>query len=135
MLKMVLDSLRDKIDPLVALPEMGTLGPDLEGAGTETCIYPLGRYRSGTKSLADMVLFGPRSAYAAVRLSAVISERKANLVYINGSRCLAAGVLAASLTGRPSLFCLHQTLSRRPDIALARRSLRRFASFTLRWMN
>jgi plasmid stabilization system protein ParE len=41
-LKMVFDSLRDKIDPLVALPEMGTLGPDLERAGIETCTHPLG---------------------------------------------------------------------------------------------
>jgi hypothetical protein len=71
-----------------------------------------------------MILVGPRSAYAALRLAAVISERKAELVYINGSRCLAAGVLAARLTGWPSLFCLHQTLSRRPDVAFAFRLTR-----------
>ena len=123
-LKLVLDSLRDQIDPLVALPEMGTLGPDLERDGIETCTYPLGGYRSGTKSVLNMIMFGPRSVCAALRLVTFISERNLDLVYMNGSRCLAAGVLAARLTGRPTLFCLHQTLSRRPDIALASRLAR-----------
>jgi len=120
-LKTVLDSLRDQIDPLVALPEIGPLGADLERDGIETWTYPLGHYRSGSKSAADMLVFGPRSVYAALRLAALISRRKMELVYINGPRCLPAGVLAAWLTGRPSLFCLHHTLSRRPEIAVVSR--------------
>ena len=117
-LMMLLDSLRDKVDPLVALPEMGTVGPDLERAGIATCTYPLGGYPSGAKSVADMLMFGPRSVHAALRLAAIISDRQIELVYINGPRCLPAGVLSTRLTGRPSLFCLHQTLSRKADIAI-----------------
>ena len=120
-LKTVLDSLRDQIEPLVALPGTGPLGADLERDGLETCTYPLGHYRSGAKSAADMLAYGPRSVYAALRLADLISRRKMELVYINGPRCLPAGVLAAWLTGRPSLFCLHQTLSRRPEIAVVSR--------------
>jgi glycosyltransferase involved in cell wall biosynthesis len=120
-LKTVLDSLRDKIEALVALPERGPLGADLERDGIETCTYALGRYRSGAKSAADMVMFGPRSTYAALQLAAIVSQRKLELIYVNGPRCLLAGVLAARLTGRPSLFCLHQTLSRAHEIALVSR--------------
>jgi glycosyltransferase involved in cell wall biosynthesis len=120
-LKTVLDSLRDQVDALVALPERGPLGADLEREGIETCAYPLGKYRSGAKSAADMAMFGPRSVYAALQLAAIVSQRKLELIYINGPRCLLAGVLAARLTGRPSLFCLHQTLGRAPEIALVSR--------------
>jgi glycosyltransferase involved in cell wall biosynthesis len=120
-LEMVLDSVRDRVDPVVALPERGSVGADLEGAGFEVCTYPLGSYRSGAKSAGDMFMFGPRTVHAALRLAGLISKRDLEMVYVNGSRCLAAGVLAARLTGRPSLFCLHQTLTRRAEVALASR--------------
>jgi glycosyltransferase involved in cell wall biosynthesis len=44
------------------------------------------------------------------------------LVYINGPRCLPAGVLAARLTGRPSIFHLHRTLTRRSELLIATRT-------------
>lgn len=121
-LQMVLNSLQDEIDPVVALPQPGTFGLDLQRQKIETLLYPLGNYRSGGKSIRDIMLFGPRSVYCALWLAATILERKSELVYINGPRCLLAGMMAARLTGRPSLFCLHNTLIRSLDVALASRA-------------
>jgi glycosyltransferase involved in cell wall biosynthesis len=118
-LQTVLETLRDQIDPLVALPEAGAFGLDLQKQGIETLVYPLGTYGSGHKSVRDMIAFGPRTAYCALLLAREIIRRRIQLVYINGPRCLPAGALAAQLTGRPSLFSLHNTLSRRADVFLA----------------
>jgi len=118
-LQTVLDSLRDQIDPLVALPEPGPFGLDLEKQGVATLIYPLGSYQSGRKSIRDKIAFGPRSLSCALLLTRQILKRRLQLVYINGPRCLPAGVIAARLTGRPSLFSLHNTLSHRADVMLA----------------
>lgn len=120
-LQTVLDTLQDQIEPLVALPETGDFGCDLQKRGIETLAYPLGTYGSGHKSVRDMMAFGPRSIYCGVMLAREIFKRRIQLVYINGPRCLPAGVIAARLTGRPSLFSLHNTLSRRADVMLASR--------------
>jgi glycosyltransferase involved in cell wall biosynthesis len=118
-LQTILDSLRDQIDPVVALPDAGAFGVDLWRQGIETQIYPLGSYRSGRKSTRDMLAFGSRSLWCAVLLAREIIRRRIDLIFVNGPRCLPAGVIAARLTGRPSLFCLHNTLSRRAEVMVA----------------
>lgn len=124
----VLDEVFHAIEPdfksVVAFPEDGTYAAELCRRGIETVFFPLGRYRSGAKSVADMIAFGPRSLHSALRLSQIIRDRNAGLVYINSPRCLLAGVLAARLTGRPSLFHLHMTMTRRADLWLASRAAR-----------
>lgn len=120
-LQTVLDGLHDQIEPLVALPEPGAFGFDLQKQGIETLIYPLGKYQSGRKSLTDMLAFGPRSLFCAVLLARLILKRRIQLVYINGPRCLPAGVIAARLTGKPSLFSLHNILGCQADVILASR--------------
>jgi glycosyltransferase involved in cell wall biosynthesis len=119
----VLDEVLRAVDPeftsLVAFPGDGPFPADLRRRKIETLRFPLGYYRSGPKSLADMLAFGPRSLYCAFRLCRIIRQRNVSLVYINTPRCLVAGVLAARFTGRPSLFHLHMTMTRRTDLSLA----------------
>ena len=117
----VLGALDPEFLPLVALPENGPYLDELRRRSIETFTYPLGRYRSGRKSVADMAVFPARSLYCGLRLARVIRDRDVRLVYINGARALAAGVLAARLTGRPSLFHIHLTMTRGADIFLASR--------------
>jgi len=105
--------------PLVALPEDGPFAVELRRSGIETLILPLGRYRSGRKSLADIAAFPLRSLYCGVHLARIIRRRHIQLVYINGPRCLVAGVFAARATGTPSLFHLHLTMTRRTDTLVA----------------
>jgi glycosyltransferase involved in cell wall biosynthesis len=62
-----------------------------------------------------MLSFGFRSVYCCAKVAALIRREQAALVYINGPRCLAAGVLAARLTGTPSVFHLHSIILRTPD--------------------
>lgn len=118
-LEVVLDALREQIDPIVAFPESGPFLEDLRKQGIETLTFALGRYRSGRKSAADLASFVPRSLYGALELARTILRRQVDLVYINGPRCLLAGAWAARITRRPSLFCLHNTLSGRPEVTLA----------------
>jgi glycosyltransferase involved in cell wall biosynthesis len=121
----VLRSLDPEFRPLVAFPDDGPYVDELRARNIETLTYPLGRYRSGPKSLRDMMVFPARSLYCGYRLADVIRERDVRLVYINGPRTLVAGVLAARLTGRPSLFHLHLTMTRRADILVASPAARR----------
>ena len=90
-------ALEDECLPLVAFPEDGPFAAELRRRGIETLLYPLGHYSSGAKSLADMLAFPPRSLYCGLQLARTISRRQVQLVYINGPRCLLAGVLAARL--------------------------------------
>jgi glycosyltransferase involved in cell wall biosynthesis len=118
-LEEVLASLQPHSDALVAFPEDGPFAASLRRRGIETALFPLGRYHSGRKSLMDLSAYPLRSLYSAAWLAQLIHRRSIQLVYINSPRCLVAGVLAARLTGRPSLFHLHMTFTRRADSLVA----------------
>jgi glycosyltransferase involved in cell wall biosynthesis len=117
-LEFVLDATADTYDPIVALPGEGPFRRTLSDRGIKTLTYPLGFYRTGRKSRLEMLTFGGRSIVCALKLAGVIRREDIGLVYVNGPRCLPAGVLAARLTGRPVLFHLHLTLVRKPEILL-----------------
>lgn len=123
-LEEVLRALDQDYLPIVALPEQGPFAAELRARNIEILIYPLGRYRPGRKSAPEIMAFAARSVYCGLKLARIIFQRKIRMVYINGPRCLLAGVLAARLTGRPSLFHLHRALTRRTDRFLAVRSAR-----------
>ncbi len=118
----VLRALESEYVPIVGFPDDGPFAEEIRRRGIETFLYPLGHYRSGRKSLADLASLPIRSAYCALLLARLIRRRRVRLVYINGPRCLLAGALAARLTGRPCVFHLHLTLSRRTDISLVARA-------------
>lgn len=121
----VLRAVEGDFEPLVAFPEDGPYVRDLGRRNIETLTYPLGRYRSGAKSARDLVAFPFRSLRCALALRRFILRRNVALIYLNGPRTLLAGVLAARLTHRPSLFHLHLTLTRRADTWLATHAARR----------
>jgi len=127
MLETVLNTVVEEYDPVVAFPGDGPFRRALDERNIQTLTVPLGFYQTGPKSRSEMLEFAGRSLLCALKLATVIRRREIELVYINGPRCLAAGVLAARLTGRPSLFHLHLTLTRQPEIFLAQR-VARYAS-------
>jgi glycosyltransferase involved in cell wall biosynthesis len=120
MLETVLGVLAADYDPIVAFPGDGPFRQKLNERNIETITIPLGCYQTGSKARGEMLKFAGRSLLCAFKLILFIRRRGIRLVYINGPRCLAAGVLAARLTGRPSLFHLHLTLTRPPEILLAK---------------
>jgi glycosyltransferase involved in cell wall biosynthesis len=105
---------------IAAFPEEGTFRRSLQKKGIETVDLPIGHYRSGRKSVPEMVRFVCRSVYCGLRLAQLVHRRQIALVYINGPRCLLAGVLAAALTRRPAIFHLHLILERKPEVLLVR---------------
>jgi glycosyltransferase involved in cell wall biosynthesis len=115
-LEAVLSSIEEDFDPVVVFPENGPFSAALQVRHIETLTFPLGKYPPGRKSYRDMMVFALRSLFCTVKLAAIIRRRRISLIYINGPRCLPAGVLAAWLTGRPSLFHLHLTLTRKPEV-------------------
>jgi len=123
----VLGSLETEFDPIVAFPNKGPFRSSLEERGVKTLTIPIGNYRSGRKSYLEMAAFAIRSAICGVLLATVIRRRRVDLVYINGPRCLLAGVFAAWLTGRPSVFHLHLILTRRTELFLVTRLARRIS--------
>lgn len=123
-LEEVLRALREDFRCIVALPEDGPFALDLRAAGVETLTFPLGRYRSGRKSLADIARFAVRTVLCALRLARAIVQIRPRLVYINGPRWLPSGAVAARLTGTPSLFHLHRTFVRGADLFVVTRAAR-----------
>jgi glycosyltransferase involved in cell wall biosynthesis len=117
-LESVLDATAEQYEPIVAFPDEGPFSRKLADRNIQTLTYPLGFYQTGRKSRAEMLEFAGRTLLSAFKLMAVICRQDVGLVYINGPRCMPAGVLAARLTGRPALFHLHLTLVRKPEILL-----------------
>jgi glycosyltransferase involved in cell wall biosynthesis len=117
-LESVLDATAEQFEPIVAFPDEGQFSRKLADRNIQTLTYPLGFYQTGRKSRAEMLEFAGRTLLSAFKLVRVIQRQDVGLVYINGPRCMPAGVLAACLTGRPALFHLHLTLVRKPEIML-----------------
>jgi glycosyltransferase involved in cell wall biosynthesis len=117
-LEATLDSLEESYEVIAAFPEQGPFRSALEQRNIETLDFPIGVYRAGQKSVVEMAAFAVRSVYCGFKLAVLLRRRRFALVYINGPRCLPAGVLAAWLTRTPSIFHLHLILQRRLEVAL-----------------
>jgi glycosyltransferase involved in cell wall biosynthesis len=117
-LEAALDSIGTDYERIVAFPGRGPFRSALEEKAIETIDLPIGDYRPGKKSFVEKVAFGWRSLVCGLKLASFIRRRRVALVYINGPRCMPAGVLAAWLTRRPAIFHLHLFLTRRLDITL-----------------
>jgi glycosyltransferase involved in cell wall biosynthesis len=126
-LESVLDATAEQYEPIVVFPDEGPFSRKLADRNIQTLTYPLGFYQTGQKSRSEMLKFAGRTLLSASKLMTVIRRQDVGLVYINGPRCMPAGVLAARLTGRPALFHLHLTLVRKPEILLVA-SLGRYVS-------
>jgi len=113
--------------PIVGFPEDGPFVQEIKRRSVETFLYPLGRYTSGRKSVADMRNLALRSVRCAWLLARIIRRRGIRLVYINGPRSLIAGALAARLTRTPAVFHLHLTMTRKTDIFVVARTARHLA--------
>jgi glycosyltransferase involved in cell wall biosynthesis len=116
-LESVLDSAADEYDTIVAFPDRGAFRSALEKRNVPTIDLPIGNYAPGAKSFPERVAFAWRSLLCGFRLATVIRRKRIALVYINGPRLLPAGVIAAWLTGRPTIFHLHLVLDHDPRLA------------------
>jgi len=114
----VLDSIAPEYERIVTFPDHGPFRSTLEEKNIETVDLPIGDYRPGKKTFVEKFTFACRSLYCGVKLASFIRRRNVALIYINGPRCMPAGVLAAWLTRRPAIFHLHLFLTRKLDIAL-----------------
>src|SRR5213592_5064733 len=81
-LEVVLSSLTDEFDPIVAFPDDGSFSMALHEQGIATCTFPLGTYRPGKKSYPEMFLFVLRSLHCALKLAALIGKRE-SLLFIS----------------------------------------------------
>ena len=123
-LNVVLRSIEQDFEPVAAFPERGPFPTALQKRHIETITLPLGKYPPGRKSYRDMMAFALRTLFCTVKIASIIHRKPISLVYINGPRCLPAGVMAAWLMRRPSLFHLHLTLTRQSEIVLAKHCAR-----------
>jgi glycosyltransferase involved in cell wall biosynthesis len=123
-LDVVLKSIEQDFEPVVAFPERGPFSRALQERQIETLTLPLGKYPPGKKSYTDMMAFALRTLFCTVKIASIIHRKRISLVYINGPRCLPAGVTAAWLMRRPSLFHLHLILTQKSAIVLAKHCAR-----------
>ena len=123
-LEFVLDAVAPEFAPIVAFPTDGPFRQHLQNRSIQTVLYPLGTYQSGQKSRVEMLAFPMRSVACGLKLANLIRREKVRLIYVNGPRCLPAGVVAAKLTGCPLLLHLHLTLSRKREARMLARLAR-----------
>jgi glycosyltransferase involved in cell wall biosynthesis len=109
----------------VALPGNGELFERARDAGFGTAHLPMGLYRAGRKSAADVARFLVDTPQVARRIRALAEEIRADLIYVNGPRLLPATAWAR--TGRPVVFHSHSYLA--PGV------LRELAGFSLERVN
>jgi glycosyltransferase involved in cell wall biosynthesis len=106
----------------VALPGYGPLVPQLRQLGAAIASIPCGPYRSGAKSIADLLHFS--SDLRAQRRVIGDLARDADLIYVNGPRLLPAAALVSR--GRiPILFHAHSHIEQGLARRLASGSIRR----------
>lgn len=118
-LESTLNAVGADLDCIVAFPDSGPFRESLEARGIDTITLPIGPCRSGWKPPLEVAGLAVRSLLSGLRLARFAKRRQVALIYINGPRYLPAGVLAARLSGRPSIFHLHLILNRRLDLAVA----------------
>ena len=95
----------------VAAPGNGPLG---------TYRLPLSPYRSGRKTLADVMRFRGDLRRVSDAIEWLVRETRADMLYVNGPR-----ILPFVRAGRPVIFHAHSFLNRRYAAALVGSALRR----------
>lgn len=107
----------------VALPGEGPLADRIRARGGVVFEIPCGPYRSGSKSVADLVQL-PFDVWRQKQiLDGLMSSGKIDLLYVNGPRLLPAAALAAE--GRaPVLFHAHNRINEVSAAGLAGWSIR-----------
>jgi glycosyltransferase involved in cell wall biosynthesis len=103
-----------------ALPGNGPLVDLLRARGVRVHQIPCGPYRSGRKSVSDMLRF-TRDVQGQV---SVLRALEFDLLYVNGPRALPGAAIAFG-SSRPALFHAHSRLSSRFEHWLERWSIRR----------
>jgi len=91
----------------VALNGNGSFRRLLLSSGIPVIDLPLGDYRSGTKTLWDVVQFGPRCLLCSGFLASFIARNRFDLIFANGPRTFPSAILAGRLTKVPVLWHLH----------------------------
>src|SRR5262245_47799799 len=89
---------------VVAAPG-GRLGQLVRATGAGFSDIEIGPFRSGRKSLADIVRFGLQTPRLARRIAQLCDALRPDLIYINGPRVLPAAALARQAA--PAVFHCH----------------------------
>src|SRR5947208_1127680 len=107
---------------MAALPENGPLTSNFPCTP-----IPCGPYRSGTKSLGDIIRFVGDIRRQREIISGLLDRHSFDLMYVNGPRVLTSAALANN--GRiPMLFHAHNFLDRSYSARIAGASIRRGVS-------
>jgi glycosyltransferase involved in cell wall biosynthesis len=114
----------DRFSALVVLPERGPLADDLQAAGVEVVLRPLGVLRRSLASVTGLSSISAAVARDSVALGRLVRQRGVALVHSNTSVVI-GGALAAAATRRPHVWHVREIYSRftRPW-PLYRRALR-----------
>src|SRR6266516_7613155 len=75
-LEVVLSSLMNDFDPIVAFPDDGSFSAALREKGITTRTFPLGAYRPGRKSLTDMLVFVFRCLVCNLNIARLIHKTR-----------------------------------------------------------
>ncbi len=105
----VLDA--SQFDATVALAGEGDFKRLLLASGIPVIDLPLGNYHSGSKTLWDMVRFGPRTLLCSLSLTGTVLRNRFDLIFANGPRTFACAAALGFLTRRPVFWHLHNVFS------------------------
>jgi glycosyltransferase involved in cell wall biosynthesis len=106
----------------LAIPEGGPLTDAARRLGVTTHSIPCGAYTPGRKSWRDAASFGADLPQQAWRIASLVSERRIDLIYVNGPRLLPAAALGRR--ERPVIFHAHSVVTQEAAARLSRWALR-----------
>ena len=109
-------------DVSALVPSGGPLGGALTACSVRVEPIPCGPFHSGEKSAADALRFARQLPLQAIAIARAARRNRADVLYINGPRMLAAAALGRM--GRPLIYHAHWMPPQESASSLARRMLR-----------
>ena len=101
---------RSRYEPIVVLPDHGPLGEDLEAAGIEVLVRPLGVIRRALSSPAGLARVASAAARDAAALIPLVRRRGIALIHTNTSVTL-GGAAAAGVARVPHVWHVREIYS------------------------
>jgi glycosyltransferase involved in cell wall biosynthesis len=102
---------RSRYEPLVVLPEHGPLATDLQAAGIEVLLRPLGVIRRGGMSPGGLAALVAAAVRDGGKLASLIRRRKIALVHSNTSVIL-GGSVASAIASVPHVIHVRESYER-----------------------
>jgi glycosyltransferase involved in cell wall biosynthesis len=111
-------------EPVVAIPGEGALADRVRTLRCDVEMFDVPEYASGRKRAVDMFRYATGAPKLTQRITQLAVARKAEMLYVNGSRMLPIASFVARQRSLPLVFHCHNRVTQRAAVTLLGASLK-----------